>query len=381
MTKPRARDLGIRIGTMEPGPLNAITDVAGVRVGHRTLISGEGRLVVGRGPVRTGVTVIQPHDGNIWTEPLYAAPHRLNGNGEMTGLEWMRESGLLTSPVAITNTHSVGVVRDALIEHDIHTRGAEVLSWGLPVVAETWDGRLNDINGFHVTRNHVFEALDSAAGGPVAEGSVGGGTGMVSFGFKAGIGTASRRVPVGDQGGARHDYTLGVLVQSNFGRRERLTVGGVPVGRTLTAQRIPLPDEPPRSSETGSIIAIAATDAPLLPHQCARVAQRIGLGIGRIGGAGGNFSGDIFLCFATGNRGLNASVVTPTARLTAIVETLDDGRLDHLFHAVIEATEEAILNAMLAADTMTGRDDVTAHALPPEELVSILEAGWSPISR
>jgi D-aminopeptidase len=376
--RPRARDLGIRIGTMTPGPLNAITDVAGVGVGHRTLISGEGKLVVGRGPVRTGVTVIMPHDGDIWNEPLFAAPHRLNGNGEMTGLEWMRENGVLTSPIAITNTHSVGVVRDALIEYEIRQRGADTAALGLPVVAETWDGRLNDINGFHVKPEHVFDALAAVVRGPVAEGSVGGGTGMVTFGFKAGIGSASRLVALEAEG--RPTYTVGVLVQSNFGWRERFTVGGVPVGRVLTPERIPLP-EGDAPQETGSIIAIAATDAPLLPHQCARVAQRIGLGIGRTGGAGGNTSGDLFLCFATGNRGLTLSEDDPSATPTQSVRMLDDSHIDGLFHAVIEATEEAILNAMLAADTMSGRDGVTAYALPPDELVEILRAGWSPLAR
>lgn len=373
--RPRARDLGIRIGTLAPGPRNAITDVAGVGVGHTTLIRGQGKLVVGNGPVRTGVTVIAPSE-DVWSGPVFAAPHRLNGNGEMTGLEWMRENGMLTSPIALTNTHSVGVVRDALVDHEIRRRGAEQIAWALPVVAETWDGRLNDINGFHVRREHVFEALAAVARGPVEEGNVGGGTGMVSFGFKAGIGTASRLVAPESKGSP--SYTLGVLVQSNFGRRERLTIGGVPVGRYLTPERIPLPagDEP---AETGSIIVVAATDAPLLPHQCARVAQRIGLGIGRLGGAGGNTSGDLFLCFATGNRGLTLSEDDPSPRAVRRVEMLDDSHIDGLFHAVIEATEEAVVNALLAADTMTGRDGVTAHALPPGELVEVLRAGWSPL--
>ena len=226
--RPRARDLGIVIGTMQPGPLNAITDVAGVGVGHRTLIEGEGPLVVGGGPVRTGVTVVQPHEGDVWAEPVFAAPHTLNGNGEMTGLEWVRESGMLTTPIGLTNTHSVGVVRDALIQDQVRRLGSEASPWGLPVVAETWDGRLNDINGFHVRAEHVFEALDAVSRGPVVEGSVGGGTGMVSFGFKAGIGSSSRLV---EGGGTGRGYVLGVLVESNFGRRERFTVGGVPVGR------------------------------------------------------------------------------------------------------------------------------------------------------
>ncbi len=372
--RPRARDLGIRIGTMMPGSLNAITDVAGVGVGHATLIRGRGKLVVGRGPVRTGVTVVVPSE-DIWSAPVFAAPHRLNGNGEMTGLEWIRENGMLTSPVAITNTHSVGVVRDALIAWELHRRGADQSAWALPVVAETWDGRLNDINGFHVKPEHVVAALANVSHGAVEEGSVGGGTGMISFGFKAGIGTASRLVPL--EGGNEPAFTVGVLVQSNFGRRERLTIGGVPVGRYLTPERIPLPAG--NAQETGSVIVIAATDAPLLPHQCARVAQRISLGIGRIGGAGGNTSGDLFLCFATGNRGLTLSEDDPARVPTQGVMMLDDSHIDGLFNAVIEATEEAVLNAMLAADTMTGADGVTAHALPHVELLDTLRAGWSPL--
>jgi D-aminopeptidase len=247
----------------------------------------------------------------------------------------------------------------------------------LPVVAETWDGWLNDINGFHVRSEHVFDALAAVARGPVEEGSVGGGTGMVSFGFKAGIGSASRVVP---SDGAGASYTVGVLVQSNFGRRERFTVDGVPVGRFLTPQIVPLPG-PPASAETGSVIVIAATDAPLLPHQCARVAQRAGLGIGRLGGAGGNSSGDLFLCFATGNRGLTAADDEPSAQATETLAMLHDSHIDGLFHAVIEATEEAVLNALLAADTMTGRDGVTANALPAGELLRILAAGWHPLAQ
>src|SRR6188508_2820193 len=268
MNKPRARDLGIRIGTMEPGPLNAITDVPGVGVGHCTLIEGKG--------VRTGLTVVMPHDGDVGREPVFAAPHRLNGNGEMTGLEWVRESGQLSTPIAITNTHSVGAVHEALISHEVRQRPDADPYWALPVVAETWDGRLNDINGFHVRAQQVEQALANVSRGGVEEGSVGGGTGMVSFGFKAGIGTASR---------VAGDYTVGVLVQSNFGRRERFTVDGVPVGRFIGSEVVPLPGPPDSPAESGSIIAVAATDAPLLSHQCARVAQRIGLGIARTGGA------------------------------------------------------------------------------------------------
>ncbi|HYI22647.1 MAG TPA: P1 family peptidase, partial [Candidatus Limnocylindrales bacterium] len=283
-------------------------------------------------------------------------------------------SGTLTTPIALTNTHSVGVVRDALIQDQVRRLGPDATPWGLPVVAETWDGRLNDINGFHVRAEHVFEALDAVSRGPVEEGSVGGGTGMVSFGFKAGIGTASRLV---DSGGEGSDHVLGVLVQSNFGRRERFTVDGVPVGRVLTHERIPLPVDP---TEAGSVIVIVATDAPLLPHQCARVAQRAGLGIGRIGGAGGHYSGDIFLCFATGNRGLTTSDLAPPTNATHRLEMLDDGLIDGLFNAVIEATEEAVLNAMLAAPTMIGREKVTAHELPSDQLLEVLAAGWWPLA-
>jgi D-aminopeptidase len=344
---------------MEPGPLNAITDVAGVGVGHCTIVDGDS--------VRTGVTVVMPHDGDT-SQALFAAPHRLNGNGEMTGLEWVREVGLLTTPIAITNTHSVGAVHEALIAHEVRQRADTESYWALPVVAETWDGRLNDINGFHVRAPHVEQALANVSRGPVEEGSVGGGTGMVTFGFKAGIGTASRVVQPVSESADDATYTVGVLVQSNFGRRERFTVNGVPVGRFIGADVVPLPGPtaPPPGSETGSIIAIAATDAPLLPHQCARVAQRVGLGIARAGGAGGNSSGDLFLCFATGNR-------LPSPQ----VKTFDDNRIDGLFHAVIEATEEAILNSMLAADTMTGHRGVTVRALPHDTLLDVLREGWS----
>jgi len=358
--RPRARDLGIRIGTLEPGPFNAITDVAGVGVGHCTIVEGES--------VRTGVTVVMPHDGDA-SQALFAAPHRLNGNGEMTGLEWVREVGLLTTPIALTNTHSVGAVHEALIAQAVRQRPDAESYWALPVVAETWDGRLNDINGFHVRASHVDEALANVSRGPVVEGSVGGGTGMVSFGFKAGIGTASRVVDPSPSGEDK-PYTVGVLVQSNFGRRERFTVDGVPVGRFIGADVVPLPGPTalPSEADSGSIIAIAATDAPLLPHQCARVAQRIGLGIARAGGAGGNSSGDLFLCFATAN-------LLPSPQ----VRTFDDSHIDGLFHAVIEATEEAILNSMLAADTMTGSGGVTVHALPHDRLLEVLQEGWSPL--
>src|SRR5918995_4189867 len=304
----KARDLGIVVGELEPGALNAITDLDGVRVGHTTLIEGD--------DVRTGVTVVLP------PLPVFAAPHRLNGNGEMTGLEWVRESGELTTPIGITNTHSVGVVRDAIVEWAVGRDGAA--DWSLPVVAETYDGLLNDIDGFHVTRDHVFAALEAATNGPVEEGAVGGGTGMVCHGFKGGIGTASRRAG---------DWIVGVLVQANHGRRSRLSIDGVPIGRELGVDRIPGPTRP-----AGSIIVLVATDAPLLPHQCERVAQRAALGIARTGGAGENSSGDLILAWSTAN--------TIADKATQSVTMLANERIDQVFYAAIEATEEAIVNAL-----------------------------------
>ena len=315
----------------------------GTRVGHSTIIRGD--------DVRTGVTVVVP--GEL---PLFAAPFRLNGDGEMTGLEWVRESGLLTTPVAITNTNSVGVVRDALVAAALESADDES-AWSLPVVAETWDGRLNDINGFHVTAEHAREALHSASDGPVAEGNVGGGTGMVCHGFKGGIGTSSRVVGDG--------YTVGVLVQANHGARRRLTIDGVPVGLELGPERVPLPEKPD-ASRGGSIIVIAATDAPLLPHQCDRLARRAALGIGRTGGAGETSSGDLILAFATGNRDLKSD--RPIS-----LRMIPEASIDELFYGVIEATEEAIVNALLAAETMTG-GSVTVHRLDPGLLQEVLRA-------
>jgi len=330
----RARELGITIGELDPGALNAITDVAGTRVGHTTLIEGDA--------IRTGVTVVLPTpDGS----PCFAGAHRLNGNGELTGLEWVRESGLLTTPVGITNTFSVGVVRDAIVSWQ-HEQGLG--DWHLPVVGETYDGRLNDIEGMHVTREHVFDALRAATDGPVAEGCVGGGTGMICHGFKGGIGTASRVTDAG---------TVGVLVQANHGRRSRLTIDGIPVGKLADT---PLPGES-GAARDGSIIVLVATDGPLLPQQCDRLAQRAALGIGRLGGAGENSSGDLILAWATGNR-IDAKAPSHDVRMLA------NDRMNDLFYAVIDATEEAIVNAMLAATTMTGRDGFTVHALPPELL-------------
>lgn len=370
----RARELGIAIGSMTPGRWNAITDVPGVRVGHATVVEGEGPLVVGRGPIRTGVTVVLPN-GDAWWEPFFAGCHRLNGNGELTGLEWVRESGLLTSPIGITNTHSVGVVRDALIA-DAVARRPGTLAWALPVVGETWDGVLNDIDGFHVRPEHVRAALAAASAGQVAEGNVGGGTGMICHGFKGGIGTASRVLDAADGG-----YAVGVLVQANHGRRQRLAVDGVPVGAVIPAAEVPVP-ETPLPPGAGSIIGIVATDAPLLPHQCTRLAQRAALGVARVGGAGEDSSGDLFLAFATGNRGLPAGERGGGTPRTVPLTMLANEAIDPLFYAVIEATEEAIVNALLAAETMTGRDGITAYRLPAERLVEVMARyGRGPAAR
>ncbi|MDP9382542.1 MAG: P1 family peptidase [Chloroflexota bacterium] len=363
----RARELGIAVGRGRPGPLNAITDVPGVRVGHATLIEGDGPLLVGRGPVRTGVTVILPHDGNVWEEPLFAGCHRLNGNGELTGLEWIRESGTLTSPIGLTNTHSVGVVRDALVARAVAEHDPRQTFWALPVVGETWDGVLNDINGLHVRPEHVEWAFLGASDGPVLEGNVGSGAGMICHGFKGGIGTASR-VVAPEAGG----YLVGVLVQANHGRRERLRVNGVPVGEALPPSEIPLPGAPEGGHGGGSIIVVAATDAPLLPNQCARLAQRAGLGIARTGGVGEHWSGDLFLAFSTANRGLPASEYGGSSPFTVPITMLSNTHITPLFDAVVEATEEAILNALLAAETMTGRDGITAHRLEPDRLLTVL---------
>ena len=370
--KPRARDLGIPLdGT--PGPLNAITDVSGVEVGMVTLISGQGKLQVGKGPVRTGVTAVLPR-GKNGRESVYAAWFTLNGNGEMTGTTWVDESGFLGGPVMITNTHSVGIVHDAVIEWVV--RSGRAFDWSLPVVAETWDGGLNDINGFHVRREHVLAALDSARAGPVREGSVGGGTGMVCNQFKGGTGTASRRIAVLDS-----QYTVGVLVQCNYGGRPRFSVAGVPVGQEIPDQ-LPCYSRLPDGSwagarhceasqgedrgDAGSIIVVIATDVPLLPHQLKRVAKRAALGIGRMGGTGGNSSGDIFIAFSTANPGADAS-----DRLVS-VRAIPNERINSVFDATIDATSEAILNAMLAAETMTGADGLTVFALPQDRLLAAL---------
>jgi D-aminopeptidase len=350
--------------------MNAITDVRGVRVGHTTLIERDGPLVVGKGPIRTGVTVVLPRNGDVWADPVFAGSHRLNGNGEMTGLAWVRESGLLTSPIGLTNTHSIGAVHEGLLRAEVAQRGRGDY-WGLPVVAETWDGRLNDINGFHVRPEHVAEALATAATGFVAEGNVGGGTGMVCHGFKGGIGTASRIVD--DEAGG---YTVGVLVQANYGRRQRLRVNGAAVGERIPPTDVPLPERSDPSATpapgAGSIIVVVATDAPLLPHQCTRLAQRAGLGVARMGGAGEHWSGDLFIAFATGNRGIPSSEYGAPTVVDASLSMLSDAHITPLFYAVVEATEEAILNALLAAETMTGIDYVTAYALEPDRLLGAL---------
>ncbi len=358
----RLRDLGITIGLLPTGPLNAITDVPGVRVGHTTLIRDETREDGTPSAVRTGVTVIVPHDGDLWREAIYAGCHRLNGNGELTGLEWIREAGLLEGPIAITNTKSVGTVRDAIIAAAARDRTPDEF-WDLPVVGETWDGWLNDINRQIVGAEHLFSALDSAVAGPVQEGNVGGGTGMICHEFKGGIGTASRRVPEADGG-----YIVGVLVQANYGRRDRLAIDGVQVGRAIGFDVVPSAwDEPHQATGAGSIIVIVGTDAPLLPHQCTRLAQRAGLGVARTGGGGENGSGDLFLAFATGNRGL-AGLEPEQAPLTHALTAVDDARINPLFWATIEATEEAIANALVAAQTMTGQRGRVAHALPHDRL-------------
>jgi D-aminopeptidase len=353
--KPRARDLGVPFqGT--PGPGNAITDVAGVEVGHTTLISGEGKLEVGKGPVRTGVTAVLPRGKRSNDDAVFAGWFSQNGNGEMTGTTWIEESGFLEGPFLVTNTHSVGVVRDAAIAWRVKNGGPDASGywWSLPVVAETWDGFLNDINGFHVKPEHVFAALSSAASGPVAEGSVGGGTGMICYEFKGGIGTSSRRLSAKSGG-----YTVGVLVQCNCGRRSQLTVAGVPVGLEIPGTVY--------GEDTGSIIIVVATDAPLLPHQLKRLARRATMGLARTGSTSGNGSGDIFLAFSTANPR------TWTATKTIGVTMVGNEGMNPLFEATVEATEEAIVNAMVAAETLTGIDGHRADGLPHDRLRAALK--------
>ncbi len=350
--RPRARAAGVPFdGT--PGPNNAITDVAGVEVGHSTIISGDGKLVVGSGPVRTGVTAILPR-GKESVDPVFAAWFSLNGNGEMTGTTWVEESGFLEGPVMITNTHSVGVVRDAVVKRRVD-RSVPGDWWALPVVAETWDGTLNDINGLHVKPQNAFEALDTAASGAVTEGNVGGGTGMICFEFKGGIGTASRKLDAKAGG-----YTLGVLVQCNCGRRTQLRIAGVPVGAEIEKQS-------PREQERGSIIIVIATDAPLLPHQLKRLARRATMGLARNGSTSGNGSGDIFLAFTTANPG--AAGATNVSQLAV----LPNERMNPLFEAVVQATEEAIVNALFAAETIVFINGYKVEALPLDRVHDLLK--------
>src|SRR5271154_99370 len=355
-TTPRARDLGVPFeGT--PGPLNSITDVKGVEVGYRTLISGERKLLVGVGPVRTGVTAIFPR-GKGAVDPVFAGWFTENGNGEMTGTTWVEESGFLYGPAMITNTHSVGVVRDAVIAWQLKHGTSLPLEdwWSLPVVAETWDGYLNDINGFHVTAEDADAAMAGAHGGPIAEGNVGGGTGMVCFEWKGGTGTASRKLPEKDGG-----YTVGVLVQCNFGVHHLLRIAGTPVGYELLGKKV-------WDADTGSIIVIVATDAPLLPSQMKRIAKRVTLGLGRLGSISGDGSGDIFLAFSTANPGAGME-----QEKTVPVRMLPNASMDYLFEATVQATEEAVVNAMVAAKTMTGVDGRVVEALPHDKLREVLK--------
>ena len=374
--KQRARDIGIPFdGT--PGKYNAITDVAGVEVGHTTLIEGSGKLEKGKGPVRTGVTAIFPAGKKY--APVFANWHMLNGNGDMTGTHWITESGFLETPILITNTSSVGTVRDAALkwmdEHKYYDTSQGLFWYSYPVVAETWDGVLNDINGFHVKPDHVWQAMEKASSGFVEEGAVGGGTGMVCLGFKGGIGTSSRVIDK-NLGG----YTIGVLVQSNFGVKSQLTIAGVPVGKELAdTLNIKIYDEPSAESnpdgypeknewsDQGSIIVVVATDAPLLPHQLKRIAQRVSLGIGKVGGIGGNGSGDIFIAFSTANK----NVFSRTNETTATMFSND--QMGALFNATIQATEEAIINALVAGTTTKGINDNTVYGLPHDAVMKILK--------
>lgn len=359
--KPRARDIGIPFEGI-PGKYNAITDVNGVQVGYSTIISGTGKNIRGEGPVRTGVTAILPRGKN--NDPVYANWYALNGNGEITGTTWISESGFLEGPIMITNTNSVGVVRDAVLKWFIKTGWYKENFWyTYPVVAETYDGFLNDIYGFHVKEKHAWEALDSAQTGMVKEGNIGGGTGMMCLGFKGGTGTASRVIKIEDE-----TYTVGVLVQSNFGTKDNFTIAGVPIGKelkdTLNYEFIAPPSYHPGD---GSIIVVLATDAPLLPHQLKRIAARIALGVGKVGGRGENGSGDIFIAFSTANPNVFQQ------KVSAKTEVLSNNLMNSLFEATVQATEEAIVNAMIAAETMTGINENKAYALPHKLVLDILK--------
>src|SRR5213080_1399350 len=360
--KPRARDLGVPFdGT--PGPLNAITDVDGVLVGHTTLVAGSGKLVVGKGPVRTGVTAVLPRGFASMQRFSFAGWYSQNGNGEMTGTTWVEESGFLEGPVMITNTHSVGVVRDAVIQWRVNHGQPDPTGywWSLPIVAETWDGWLNDINGFHVKPEHALHAIDSAASGPLEEGNVGGGTGMVCNGFKGGIGTASRKLDAKDGG-----YTVGILVQCNYGRRPDLRIAGVPVGREIP-DGVPYAGTSFANDDHGSIIVVVATDTPLVAHQLKRLARRVSLGLGRNGSISGNGSGDIFIAFSTANSGAAASDHLVDLKM------LPNDQIEPVFAATVQATEEAIINAMVAAETMTGIENHKIIRLPHDRLREVLK--------
>jgi D-aminopeptidase len=361
--KPRARDLGIPFeGT--PGKNNAITDVQGVEVGYSTIISGQGKNVIGKGPVRTGVTAILPRGKT--NNPVYANWHTFNGNGEMTGTTWVTESGFLETPIMITNTNSVGVVRDAVLKWFVDKHWYREDFWyTYPVVAETYDGFLNDIYGFHVKEEHAWEALNTASTGKIKEGNVGGGTGMMCLGFKGGTGTASRLVNINDK-----TYTLGALVQSNFGSRQQLTIAGVPMWESLKdtlKTEFKLPPQSYRKEGDGSIIVVIATDAPLLPHQLKRIAQRVALGIGIVGGRGGNGSGDIFIAFSTANPGAFNRKDNTT------VEQLSNDVINPLFDATVQSVEEAIINAMCAAETTEGINGNKSYALPTKKVMEVLK--------
>ena len=358
----RARDIGIPFeGT--PGKFNAITDVAGVEVGYTTLIDGEGALKVGEGPVRTGVTAILPRGHASLNDPVYAGFFSLNGNGEMTGTAWLEESGFLEGPIIITNTHSVGVARDAVIAWRIKHGAADKTGywWSLPVVAETWDGWLNDINGFHVKAQDVAHALDTAHGGAIEEGSVGGGTGMICYEFKGGTGTASRKIDIRvSKGASPRSFVVGVFLQANFGRRPQLTIAGVPVGREIPGEVY--------KEESGSCIAVVATDAPLLPNQLKRLARRVSLGLARTGTVSGNGSGDLFVAFSTANP----NVVNPD-QVTHDVQTIPNDLMDPLFIGVVQATEEAVVNALIDNHSMTGRDNHRVEALPHDRIRELVK--------
>jgi D-aminopeptidase len=360
--KPRARDIGIPFDG-KPGNFNAITDVKGVEVGFSTIIEGEGKNIIGKGPARTGVTAIFPRGQS--SVPVYANWYTLNGNGEMTGTTWLTESGFLETPIMITNTNSVGVCRDAMLKWFVEKNWIKEEGWyTYPVVAETWDGVMNDIYGFHVKESNAFEALNTAKSGPVQEGNVGGGTGMRCLGFKGGTGTASRLIKIGDS-----TYTIGVLVQSNFGQKKNLTIAGVPIGLelkdTLNAVVHKLAQTHYQEGD-GSIIVVLATDAPLLPHQLKRIAQRIALGVGKVGGRGENGSGDIFIAFSTANPGaFNREKVVA-------VKQFPNDQINPLFEGTVQAVEEAIINAMVAADTMTGINGNITYALPHDKVIALL---------